>query len=354
MQGQTKLVAIKVGDIEDTLEVSDIPHSFVSVVRKLHKQWRNPHYSYARKNFLQALRLCVSLSNSDLSRPEGCYGLITKHGRSVEVKEAGWFCALPCTRIQYLVTMQSIVYDLPVKACPTIDNIFVEIDVTVVFKIKSGDEGVRNFVYHISVNQFNEQLEAALTERMRVLARTKTHLEIYQIKGKDHTGDILEFLNNMFADKGIEFQRVIITNVRLPADIAGPLDQKAQFASMNEYERTRHEFDLLVINHEEDLELRKQKKGEERDQTNEQFQNELALEERKLELINADGEKQVQEINEKKIAEVKKIQAESELRAQEIMAETKILSNKLKAEGRMAAEKITVENDAYCQKILAE
>ncbi len=201
------------------------------------------------------------------------------------------------------MTMQSIVFDLPVKACPTIDNIFVEIDVTVLFKVKDSEEDVRNFVYHISVNQFNEQLEAALTERMRVLARTKTHLEIYQIKGKDHTGDIMEFLNKMFEDKGLDFQRVIITNVRLPADIAGPLDQKAQFASMNEYERTRHDFDLLVINHEEDLELRKQRKAEERDQINEGFQKDMALIEREYDLIEAEGIKNVEEISEKKRAE---------------------------------------------------
>lgn len=120
--------------------------------------------------------------------------------------------------------MQSIVYDLSIRACPTFDNVFVEIDIAVVFRCKKDHDEVKKFVYNISINQFNEQLEAALTERIRVLGRTKTHLEIYQVKGRDHTHDILEFLNNTFANKGVEFQRVIITNVRLPPDIAGPLD----------------------------------------------------------------------------------------------------------------------------------
>lgn len=38
---------------------------------------------------------------------------------------------------------------------------------------------------------------------------------------------MLEFLNKMFENKGLEFTRIILQNVRLPEDIAKPLDQKA-------------------------------------------------------------------------------------------------------------------------------
>ena len=66
-----------------------------------------------------------------------------------------------------------------VKSCPTYDNVFIEIDIGVVFKCKNDDESIKSFVYKISINQLNEQLEAAITERMRVLVRGKTHLEVY-------------------------------------------------------------------------------------------------------------------------------------------------------------------------------
>jgi hypothetical protein len=81
---------------------------------------------------------------------------------------------------------------MPVRACPTYDNIFVGIDIAVVFKCKDDDESIKRFVYNISINQLNEQLEAGLTERLRVLGkhikddvynghivREKTHLEVY-------------------------------------------------------------------------------------------------------------------------------------------------------------------------------
>ncbi len=34
----------------------------------------------------------------------------------------------------------------------------------------------------------------------------------------------MDFLNNRFAEKGLEFTRIIVENVRLPVDIAKPLD----------------------------------------------------------------------------------------------------------------------------------
>ncbi len=188
---------------------------------------------------------------------------------------------------------------------------------------------------------------------MRVLARNKTHLEIYQISGKDHTQDILYFLNNMFSNKGLQFDRVIITCVRLPNDIAGPLDQKAQFGSMNEYEKTKHEFDLRIINDDEELELLKQRKQEERDEITETFQKELALVEREDKIINAELEKSVAEIDARKTAETKRLTAESELKGQEINAETKIIQNKLLAEGKAEALKIKVDAQAKCQMMMA-
>jgi len=66
-----------------------------------------------------------------------------------------------------------------------------------------------------------------LTERVRVLIRGKTHLEVYQIKGKTNTGEMKAFLNDMFAKKGLEFLDIIITEVLLPEEIKKPLDMKA-------------------------------------------------------------------------------------------------------------------------------
>ena len=58
---------------------------------------------------------------------------------------------------------------MTVKACPTFDNIFIEIEVGAVFKCKEDDKSIENFVYNISINQLNKQIKSAITERIRVL-----------------------------------------------------------------------------------------------------------------------------------------------------------------------------------------
>jgi hypothetical protein len=120
-------------------------------------------------------------------------------------------------------------------------------------------QNIFNFCYRISINQLNEQLEAAITERVRVLIRGKTHLEVYQIKGKTNTQEMKQFLNDMFGSKGLEFIDIIVTEVLLPDEIKQPLDMKAQFGSLNEMEREKYNFDMRIINDDEELELLRQR-----------------------------------------------------------------------------------------------
>jgi len=169
------------------------------------------------------------------------------------------------------VTKQNLVYRFPVRACPTYDNIFVALDIAVVFRCKEDSESIFNFCYRISINQLNEQLEAALTERVRVLIRSKTHLEVNQIKGATNTQAMKEFLNDMFGNKGLEFLDIIVTEVQLPEEIKQPLDLKAQFGSINEKEREQYNYDMRLIDDEEILEALKQRRYEHRDSIKEDF-----------------------------------------------------------------------------------
>ncbi len=65
----------------------------------------------------------------------------------------------------------------------------------------------------------------------------------------------MNHLNKIFKTKGLKFKRVIITDLKLPSEIANPLDRKAQFKAKNELEREKHVFDLRVLNDEEEIEL---------------------------------------------------------------------------------------------------
>lgn len=254
--------------------------------------------------------------------PEGTFGVITCHGEFDHIKdEGGLIWCTPFTKIQFLVTKQDIVYSFPVRACPTYDNIFVAINLAVVFCVyrdphnkERTQEAVKNFCYKISINQLNEQLEAAITERVRVLIRSKTHLEVNQIKGSTNTIAMRQFLNEMFMDKGLFFKDIIITEVQLPNEIQQPLDLKAQFASLNDKEREQYNYDMRLIDDDEELQALKQRRYEQRDSIKEDFSKQLTLSKRELEVTRANAQKSVAEITQQGMAEQAHILAESELK----------------------------------------
>lgn len=165
---------------------------------------------------------------------------------------------------------------------------------------------------------------------------------------------MLEFLNKMFENKGLQFTRIILQNVRLPEDIAKPLDQKAQYGSMNEYEKTKQEYEMRVLNDNKELEVIKQIKTQQRIQLNEDQSRQMAIVERDLRVIQGEGQKSVSEINEKTKAETLRIQAESELKAAEIRAQTQITQAKTLAEGEAEAKLTGVKALGECMKVKAE
>lgn len=189
---------------------------------------------------------------------------------------------------------------------------------------------------------------------MIFLARGKTYLEVNQIKGKDQTKDMLDFLNKMFENKGLEFTRIILQNVRLPEDIAKPLDQKAQYGSMNEYEKTKQEYEIRVLGDNKDLEILKQVRTQQRLQQNEEMNRQLSIVERDLKIIQGEGQKSVSEIKEKTKAEELRIKATSELKAAEIRALTEVQKSKLNAQGQAEAKLTQAQADGQCVKVLAE
>ena len=123
-----------------------------------------------------------------------------------------------------------------------------------------------------------------------------------------------DFLNEMFNPKGLEFMDFIVTNVMLPKEIREPLDMKAQFGSLVEMEKEKFNYDMRIINDNEELELLKQRRAEQRDSITQDFRKQLHLEERELEKVRANAEKSVAYIKSKGQNEQAEILAASDLK----------------------------------------
>jgi hypothetical protein len=72
-------------------------------------------------------------------------------------------------------------------------------------------------------------LEAAITERVRTMARSIPSKSIYSIRGEKHAAQMLSHLKDVMATKGINIKSVIVTNVKLPNDVANALQEKTIF-----------------------------------------------------------------------------------------------------------------------------
>mmetsp|Transcript_27822 Transcript_27822/g.50285 ORF Transcript_27822/g.50285 Transcript_27822/m.50285 type:complete len:534 (-) Transcript_27822:92-1693(-) len=135
--------------------------------------------------------------------PSGCYALVSRHGADEEytypngTKSIVWppglhFPHPPWVRVSNLVSQQAIVLDLPVKACKTKDNVTVNIDIALAFRIMGNtDLGedpdlVRKFVHELKPRGLEQQLRDAQDEAVRALARSLTHTEIYGIRSGEN------------------------------------------------------------------------------------------------------------------------------------------------------------------------
>ena len=66
-------------------------------------------------------------------------------------------------------------------------------------------------------------LEAAITERVRTMARSVQSKSIYSIRGEKHAQLMKNYLMDVMSTKGINIKDAIITNVKLPPDVANSL-----------------------------------------------------------------------------------------------------------------------------------
>lgn len=113
--------------------------------------------------------------------PEGFHAIVISNGAYVGIWKAGFHWARPWERVSQLVTKQFIVFDSPVKECPTMDNVMVQIDVSMVVSVKDDAKSVSNFVFKLGPERLEAMLRAFQEEAVRSMARNKRYSNIYDL-----------------------------------------------------------------------------------------------------------------------------------------------------------------------------
>ena len=178
---------------------------------------------------------------------------------------------------------------------------------------------------------------------------------MYCIKGKEHTNEMVKYLNGLFDSKGIEIRSVIITNVVLDNAIADILEEKATYtAALNALEKKKYIFEVRVLNDEQEYALKEEKMKLGRDMEMSKFNKSRSEIEKMQRKILAETDKIVAEINEFTRADVKKVDIGGLLEAQAIINETNMLKTVISSEGTAKSKKVLAEAEWYSLQKEAE
>jgi len=365
-----------------------------------------------------------------ITAPSGMYALVQEAGRDANaptgkaVWPGGFHWASPFPwnqrRISHLVTKQSVVFDTPIRGCKTMDDVTVTIDICVVFRImgdkKKGEdpELVRTFVHKLGASELARQLKDAQDERVRALARSVRHTEVYALRshgshsgdakqvlaaeaatrahrfeGKtvDNDGDGVELsamgnatdssiadgmsrktnekamrvtedmkikLNQQFNSYGVQIIDVAIQKVSLPKNFADQMEQRTTYGAEIEQQKQKQMKDMQAVKQREELETLQQRYAEEQALERESGKKMQAVVEMKLQEVVAETNKSIQNINEQCKADVLEVKSSADLEVQKFESQSNKTLQDWKAKAAAAREKIISDADAYCWKKASE
>lgn len=265
-----------------------------------------------------------------------------------QLTDPGLKCAPAWTQVKYCVTKQSCTYEAPVKSCPTIDNVMVDCELTLVFQIGPEPEGVRDFVYKLGALRFNEFLSAAVDEAMRQLVRGEKLENVLELRGSSQAGvrRVMESLNEKFRPFGVKFLRAVIKEVRLGSKLEKLLEDTTNFKTKIRDIEKEHEVEMKKINY--DYEQRRKELDRDYDRRLQDIDNDqgVALIDRQKLKVAALSKMEVAIVKAEEVRAVAKTKAEADLAVVTLQAQETNAALLAKVNSKAEAEKIAADRDA--------
>lgn len=276
-----------------------------------------------------------------LNIPSGPFVLWQKWHKDMGQLSPGVIWVWPSwCRVSHIVTRATITYNAPACNCPTADNVMVNVDLSLTFRIGPDAEAARLFVYRLGAHRFDELLSAEAEESIRGLVFGVTHDRVNDLREEFAVG-MLATLNSKINKYGVQIMNVKITDVKLPEVLQVRLERTTAFKTkMGELEKT-FENRVRVLEDEATKELETIRK------TNSRKIQEIVAERKRYEIERremeerAKGDARVQEVNATTEADV----ALKKAHGDEVVAKVKARQN---------AEALLKKTQVECQKLQME
>lgn len=278
-----------------------------------------------------------------VSVPSGPYVLWQRWHEDQGELEPGvkWFWPF-YNRISHIVSASAITYSAPARSCPTSDNVNVDVDLSLTFRIGPDVEAARKFVYRLGAVRMDEMLTAECEEGIRSLVYSVTHDKVNDLR-EEFATDVLGVLNEKFSKYGVQILNVKVTDVMLPDLLQRRLQETTAFKTkMGETEKV-HENKVQVVKDRAILELETIRKENARKVREIQAETErFEIERRELEL-RAIGEARIQIVAEERVADVKLKSAQADEVISKIKARQK--GESLLRNAEIACQRTKIEAD---------
>merc|ERR1719445_1386454 len=285
--------------------------------------------------------------------PKGFVGLVNRHGRYVGQWGAGLKWAPPWVNVSHLVPEQYVVYDTPVKECPTQDNVMVTIDICLVFRIITEEEKqLYNFCYKLGPRGLDEMLKAFQEESIRGMVRKRKYNEVYDLmdshQDKQMDAERRE-LNDHFAQYGVEITDISVTNVHLPKEFADTMQEATIWHNRNMFKTLQQEYELRKTEVREAEAKEKQKLKEDLEKFTAEKDKDVADIRKRKQLVLAETQKQLSVVRENETADLLDIKSNAELVVAKLNSTRDVKLSQIRSEGIAESEKIKIETETYLQ-----
>ena len=182
-----------------------------------------------------------------------------KFGRHVGIMPAGAICCNTyATQFPYIITKNTITYKSPVINIPTKDNVRINIDIDLMFRILDDEESVKKFVYKMGAARLDDFLLIEVDEAIRTFIRSVNHDKVLDLKSELAT-QMIEGLNGKFKSFGVFFENVSISSLKVPYIIERSLADATKYDIQLQSQQKKHENDLISVDNESALLLHKQR-----------------------------------------------------------------------------------------------
>jgi regulator of protease activity HflC (stomatin/prohibitin superfamily) len=152
-------------------------------------------------------------------------------------------------QVSALVSKQVITYNAAAKSCPTRDNIYVDIDLSINFRIGPDQQRIEDFFFKMGPNRLDAYLEFEVEEAIRTLVNGVKYEVVNDLRSEFAT-DMMATLQSKVAAFGVALVNVKVTDVHLPRELQKRLEDTTGFVTLISEEAKTHNFKLMQLKNE--------------------------------------------------------------------------------------------------------